>query len=109
MMVCLSNMLPFLEVILECCESNHLVPILGSVNALAFSEDGSHLISAADDGTIAVVRTGSWFVEKKWAGTHSGAGNYFPLFSYPVVFSMSLQSLCSGELICSCYWTLHPS
>ena len=47
---------------------------LGTVNALAFTEDGSHLISGGDDGTIAVVRTGSWFVEKKWVGAHSGSG-----------------------------------
>lgn len=53
-------------------ESGMLTYHNGSVNALAFTEDGTHLISAGDDGMIAVVQTGSWFVEKKWVGTHSG-------------------------------------
>lgn len=47
-----------------------------TVNALAFTADGTHLISGGDDGTIAVTRTGSWFVEKLWTGTHSGSGNF---------------------------------
>ncbi|XP_034249634.1 p21-activated protein kinase-interacting protein 1-like [Thrips palmi] len=54
-------------------ESGMLTHHNGSVNALAFTEDGTHLITAGDDGMIAVVQTGSWFVEKQWAGTHSGA------------------------------------
>ncbi|KAE8739372.1 hypothetical protein FOCC_FOCC015143 [Frankliniella occidentalis] len=45
----------------------------GTVHALAFTENGSHLITAGEDGTIAVIRTGSWFTEKKWVGTHSGS------------------------------------
>lgn len=63
-----------------------LIPLFsGSVNALAFTEDGTHLISAGEDGTIAVVRTGSWFVEKKWVGTHSGAGKVLHSFEFALL------------------------
>ncbi|KAK3924056.1 p21-activated protein kinase-interacting protein 1-like [Frankliniella fusca] len=54
-------------------ESGLLTHHDGTVNALAFTENGSHLITAGEDGTIAVIRTGSWFTEKKWVGTHSGS------------------------------------
>jgi protein MAK11 len=46
----------------------------GTVNCLSFSPNGSHLLSGADDGSIAVVRTGSWRVEKVFAKAHKGEG-----------------------------------
>lgn len=55
----------------ECTLLNHHS---GTVNALAFTENGTHLITAGADGMIAIIRSGSWFTEKKWVGTHSGSG-----------------------------------
>jgi WD40 repeat protein len=46
----------------------------GTVNCLSFSPNGSHLLSGADDGNIAVFRTGSWQLEKVFAKAHKGEG-----------------------------------
>jgi WD40 repeat protein len=46
----------------------------GTVNCLSFAPNGSHLLSGADDGSIAIVRTGSWQVEKVFAKAHKGEG-----------------------------------
>lgn len=53
-------------------ESGMLVHHNGTVNCLSFSPNGSHLLSGADDGSIAVVRTGSWQLEKVFAKAHKG-------------------------------------
>nr|CAD7405012.1 unnamed protein product [Timema cristinae] len=46
----------------------------GTVNCVTFSPTGSHLLSGSEDNSIAVVRTGSWQLEKLWGSAHKGAG-----------------------------------
>lgn len=36
----------------------------GTVNSVVFTPDGTHLITASDDGVLAAVRCGNWQVEK---------------------------------------------
>lgn len=45
----------------------------GTVNCLQFTNDASHLISGGADGTLAIVRTGSWQLEKIWDKAHKGS------------------------------------
>ncbi|PSN57715.1 p21-activated protein kinase-interacting 1-like protein [Blattella germanica] len=53
-------------------ESGILVQHTGTVNCLNFSPNGSHLLSASEDGSIAVFRTGSWQLEKIFPKAHKG-------------------------------------
>lgn len=44
----------------------------GTVNCLEFTENNSHLISGGADGVLAIVRVGSWMLEKVWEKAHKG-------------------------------------
>lgn len=44
----------------------------GTVNAVAFTNNGTHLLSGSDDGSIIVTRTGNWQIEKIWKKAHGG-------------------------------------
>ncbi|XP_049874751.1 p21-activated protein kinase-interacting protein 1-like [Pectinophora gossypiella] len=44
----------------------------GTVNAVAFTNSGTHLLTGSDDGAIIVTRTGNWQMEKKWKKAHGG-------------------------------------
>lgn len=44
----------------------------GTVNAVAFTPDGSHLFSVADDGQMAATKCGSWQTDNVWRTPHSG-------------------------------------
>lgn len=44
----------------------------GTVNAVAFTPDGSHLFSVADDGRMAATRCGNWQTDNVWRTPHSG-------------------------------------
>ncbi|KAG6451430.1 p21-activated protein kinase-interacting protein 1-like isoform X2 [Manduca sexta] len=44
----------------------------GSINAVAFTNSGTHLLTGSDDGSIIVTRTGNWQVEKIWKKAHGG-------------------------------------
>lgn len=45
------------------------------MTCLRFTPDGSHLISASEDGSINIYKVGSWFLEKTWTKAHKGMGN----------------------------------
>lgn len=47
----------------------------GTVNALSFTNGGTHLISGSDDGTLVVTRVGNWQIEKLWKKAHGGRYN----------------------------------
>ncbi|XP_018569207.1 p21-activated protein kinase-interacting protein 1-like [Anoplophora glabripennis] len=44
-----------------------------TVNCLQFTNNHSHLISGSADGELAIVRVGSWQLEKTWAKAHKGS------------------------------------
>lgn len=44
----------------------------GTVNCLQFTKGASHLITGGADGILAIVRTGSWQLEKIWDKAHKG-------------------------------------
>ncbi|XP_038206324.1 p21-activated protein kinase-interacting protein 1-like [Zerene cesonia] len=44
----------------------------GSINAVAFTHGGTHLLTGSDDGSIIVTRTGNWQIEKVWKKAHGG-------------------------------------
>ncbi|XP_039755380.1 p21-activated protein kinase-interacting protein 1-like [Pararge aegeria] len=44
----------------------------GTINSVAFTHGGTHLLTGSDDGSIIVTRTGNWQVEKIWKKAHSG-------------------------------------
>lgn len=44
----------------------------GTVNAVAFTHGGTHLLTGSDDGSIIVTRTGNWQIEKIWKKAHGG-------------------------------------
>ncbi|CAH2091311.1 unnamed protein product [Euphydryas editha] len=44
----------------------------GTVNAVAFTHGGTHLLTGSDDGSIIVTRTGNWQTEKIWKKAHGG-------------------------------------
>ncbi|KAJ0178398.1 hypothetical protein K1T71_006221 [Dendrolimus kikuchii] len=44
----------------------------GTINSVAFTHGGTHLLSASDDGSIIVTRTGNWQMEKIWKKAHGG-------------------------------------
>ncbi|XP_068618559.1 p21-activated protein kinase-interacting protein 1-like [Battus philenor] len=44
----------------------------GTINAVAFTNSGTHLLTGSDDGSIIVTRTGNWQVEKIWKKAHGG-------------------------------------
>uniref|UniRef100_A0A1A9X1H2 WD_REPEATS_REGION domain-containing protein n=1 Tax=Glossina brevipalpis TaxID=37001 RepID=A0A1A9X1H2_9MUSC len=44
----------------------------GSVNALTFTPDGTHLLSVADDGRFIATRLKTWLSEASWKKAHSG-------------------------------------
>ncbi|XP_030760853.1 p21-activated protein kinase-interacting protein 1-like [Sitophilus oryzae] len=43
-----------------------------TITALAFTKDHSHIISASQDGSLAIVRAGNWQLEKLWTKAHKG-------------------------------------
>ncbi|XP_005187890.2 p21-activated protein kinase-interacting protein 1-like [Musca domestica] len=45
----------------------------GTVNSLAFTPDGTHLLSAADDGRMVATRLKTWFNDATWKKAHSGS------------------------------------
>lgn len=45
----------------------------GTINCLQFTKNNSHLISGGADGLLAIVRVGSWMLEKIWEKAHKGA------------------------------------
>ncbi|XP_073827954.1 p21-activated protein kinase-interacting protein 1-like [Musca autumnalis] len=50
-----------------------LLPHDGTVNSLAFTPDGTHLLSAADDGRMVATRLKTWFNDATWKKAHSGS------------------------------------
>lgn len=44
----------------------------GTINAVAFTHSGTHLLTGSEDGSIIVTRTGNWQIEKKWKKAHGG-------------------------------------
>lgn len=44
----------------------------GTINTVAFTHGGTHLLTGSDDGSIIVTRTGNWQVEKIWKKAHGG-------------------------------------
>ncbi|CAG4950577.1 unnamed protein product [Colias eurytheme] len=44
----------------------------GTINAVAFTHGGTHLLTGSDDGSIIVTRTGNWQLEKVWKKAHGG-------------------------------------
>ncbi|KAJ2944261.1 hypothetical protein O0L34_g18244 [Tuta absoluta] len=44
----------------------------GTINAVAFTNSGTHLLTGSDDGSIIVTRTGNWQIEKIWKKAHGG-------------------------------------
>ncbi|CAG5025284.1 unnamed protein product [Parnassius apollo] len=44
----------------------------GTINAVAFTNGGTHLLTGSDDGSIIVTRTGNWQIEKIWKKAHGG-------------------------------------
>lgn len=48
----------------------------GTVNAVAFTHNATHLLTGSDDGSIIVTRTGNWQIEKIWKKAHGGEYSY---------------------------------
>lgn len=44
----------------------------GTVNTVAFTHGGTHLITGSDDGYIIITRVGNWQIEKKFKKAHGG-------------------------------------
>ncbi|KAF7277022.1 hypothetical protein GWI33_009525 [Rhynchophorus ferrugineus] len=44
-----------------------------TITSLAFTNNHSHIISAAQDGSLAIVRVGNWQLEKLWEKAHKGS------------------------------------
>lgn len=44
----------------------------GTINTVAFTNGGTHLLTGSDDGSIIVTRTGNWQIEKIWKKAHGG-------------------------------------
>lgn len=44
----------------------------GTINTVAFTHNGTHLLTGSDDGCIIVTRTGNWQIEKIWKKAHGG-------------------------------------
>lgn len=44
----------------------------GSINAVAFTHNATHLLTGSDDGSIIITRTGNWQIEKIWKKAHNG-------------------------------------
>ncbi|KAF5304434.1 hypothetical protein FQR65_LT07964 [Abscondita terminalis] len=44
-----------------------------TVNCVAFTPENTHLISGSNDGVLAIVRVGSWQLEKVWEKAHKGS------------------------------------
>lgn len=44
----------------------------GTINTVAFTNSGTHLLTGSDDGAIIVTRTGNWQMEKIWKKAHGG-------------------------------------
>ncbi|XP_013116770.2 p21-activated protein kinase-interacting protein 1-like [Stomoxys calcitrans] len=45
----------------------------GTINSLAFTPDGTHLLSAGDDGRMIATRLKTWFTDATWKKAHSGS------------------------------------
>ncbi|XP_075978870.1 p21-activated protein kinase-interacting protein 1-like [Anticarsia gemmatalis] len=44
----------------------------GTINSVAFTHNGTHLLTGSDDGSIIITRTGNWQIEKIWKKAHGG-------------------------------------
>ena len=49
----------------------------GTVNSVAFTHSGTHLLTGSDDGCIIITRTGNWQIEKMWKKAHNGKDYVF--------------------------------
>lgn len=58
-------------------ESGLLMEQNGTISCICFTPDASHLISASEDGSIAIFKTGSWQLEKVWNSAHKGSSVTF--------------------------------
>lgn len=47
---------------------------VGAITCLQFTPDGSHLVSASVDGSIAMYKKGTWSVDTFWQSAHKGNG-----------------------------------
>lgn len=65
----------------------------GTINTVAFTNGGTHLLTGSDDGSIIVTRTGNWQIEKIWKKAHGG--NLCNINIKPVVplYSIEISSV----------------
>lgn len=74
-----------------------------TVNCMAFTNDGSHLISASADGALCFVRVGNWQLEKVFDKAHKGGPSILDLAVHPsgklLLTLASDGSLCTWNLI----------
>ncbi|XP_075224886.1 p21-activated protein kinase-interacting protein 1-like [Lycorma delicatula] len=54
-------------------ESGLLMEQNGTISSISFTPDTSYLISASEDGSIALFKTGSWRMENLWKMAHKGS------------------------------------
>ncbi|XP_077290405.1 p21-activated protein kinase-interacting protein 1-like [Arctopsyche grandis] len=54
-------------------ENKVLVHHEATVSAVAFTADGSHLLTGGFDGVFSAIRTGNWQTEKHWSKAHKGS------------------------------------
>lgn len=83
-----------------------LTPHAGTVTALAFAADGSHLISGSQDGSIAIFRCSDWTLMKVWKDAHKKANGWFFILKvlfYPIFFIgvIGLSVHPSGKMLLS--------
>lgn len=45
----------------------------GTINALAFTPDGTHLLTGGDDGRMIATRLKTWFTDATWKKAHNGS------------------------------------
>lgn len=73
----------------------------GTVTSLAFTPDGTHLITASEDGAMSAVRSGSWVVEKIWQRAHKGSA-----INHLTVHSSGKMALTLGKDLVIRTWNL---
>ncbi|XP_023296374.2 p21-activated protein kinase-interacting protein 1-like [Lucilia cuprina] len=54
-------------------QSQILLSHEGTVNALSFTPDGTHLLTGGEDGRMIATRLKTWFVDATWKKAHNGA------------------------------------
>lgn len=66
----------------------------GTINAVAFTHSGTHLLTGSDDGSIVITRTGNWQLEKVWKKAHAG----IKIFHFSLFYTMVNKfAECYGE------------